>query len=812
MQQIPTEPQFKPDYIYWTRHYLGLFWRWKWYILPTFPLLIVTWLLLVVTFGKIRPELSATVLMGLEKQSTVLVLPETAPNSLGKMKLIQSRNFLNEIVDSLSLHFVLPKYNRSDILTLVKVDSTAIPGKYQFNIDEKSNFTYSVTLSNKALELKKKVITSGRLPSLDTLRTTGMTIAFSPRYLKKPFPFEFFIIPKDKAVENLRGHIAVQGNSRRDPMMEGIVVISHSGTDPQLISTTINTVADKFVERNLSFGKRKTSEVMKALQLQLQAASEQLQQDESRIRAFREANPKVGLGLDAQNAISTITMLESKNMIMSEELEENKALLNRLSGQTGSDNDQTTSEALLLLSSGKIPGAIILQQDFNMHLQKKISLLAERYNPEHPLIKEVQVKMDGIKLKTIQLLKDYIKKQENEIAQTNTQKSLSMSQLQSLPQKEMQLASLMRQQQINSEIYSNILSRYNQSKIADETEIPDIYIMDYSVPPEEASARKELMKLVAIGLIVCVLISFGPAVVVDLFDKRPRSEDDLKRFMPYPLLEIIPVLEAKKEKKGKTDHDSYQQLQVDPKLLEIGPFVTYIHEIFRSLRQKINYRLEAIHGRSYLVTGYDSGEGKSLLAANMAIMAAQQHIPTLIIDGDMRRGVLHNTFGLENQPGLSDLLLSEELINEQILRSTIRATSFPHLFLLTSGFQIDNPTELLTRPRFKGIMQWVHTRFAMVIIDAPPLSPVTDSVIMSNLVSGAVLITRAGKTNTAGLNKVINEFPAFKEKILGVILNGVAAAHKRKAYNAYYYRNKGPKFPSQLLLAGKKDEEKDQEG
>ena len=126
------------------------------------------------------------------------------------------------------------------------------------------------------------------------------------------------------------------------------------------------------------------------------------------------------------------------------------------------------------------------------------------------MIKEAQSKIDVISTKTTQLLQDFIKKQDDEVVKIKSQKTQSLGQLKGLPQKEMQLAAMTRQQQINSEIYSNLLSRYNQAKIADETEVPDIYIMDYSVPPEVASAKKELMKLLAIGLLVCLLIAFGP--------------------------------------------------------------------------------------------------------------------------------------------------------------------------------------------------------------------------------------------------------------------------------------------------------------
>lgn len=792
VQETTQTPLFKPDYIYWIKHYINLLWRWKWYIIPTFPILVISWLLLVVTFGKIRPELSTSVLMGFEKNSAVLSIPEAVSNNLGRMKLIQSRNFLNEIVDTLSLNLILPKYNRSSIFTLVDIDSTAIPGKYYFDIDESSMFTYTISVSNNTLGLDKKVLITGKLPSLDTIKTTGMKLGFSQKYLKKPFKFKFYIIPKEKAVEDLRNRVTISGNSRRDPMMEGIVVIGLTGTDPDLISTTVNTIADKFVEKNLSFRKRKTTELMKALEKQLEAAYSQVLRDENRIRIFREKNPKVGLGVDAQNAVSNISLMEAKNVNIQSEIDEAQKLLQRLSQNTG-DQEQTTSEALLFLGGHNITGAIILQQEHNMLLQQKASFIAKSYSPEHPRVKEVKENINSVKTKTIPLIEDFIKKQKREIAHTKTQKNVTLSQLQGLPQKEMQLATLMRQQQINSEIYSKILSKYNQAKIADETEVPDIYIMDYSVPPEDSSARKELLKLIAIGLLVCVLISFGPAVIVDFFDKRARSEEDLKRFLPYPLLETIPMFNFDK-------NEDIQDNKLYPGLVTAGDAITYTHELFRSLRAKLNYRLEINNGRSLLVTSLDSGEGKSLISSNMAIMAAQQHIPTLLIDGDMRRGTLNNTFKIDNHPGLSDLLICEHQINEQMLKYSIRLTSFPNLFLLSSGSAIPNPTELLTRPRFKAIVNWALTKFAMVIIDAPPISPVTDAVIMNNLVSGSLLVVKAGKTNTAELNKAIDEFPTFKKKILGLILNGVKDDTKRKKYNAYYYRDNQNVYSQPLLL------------
>jgi tyrosine-protein kinase Etk/Wzc len=736
-----------------------------------------------VTFGKIRPELSTNVLLGVEKQSSVLVLPELSSNSFGKIKLIQSRKFLGEIVDSLSLQFILPKYNRSALLTFVDVDSTVLPGKYRFSIDERSNFNYAFYFTNNEMGYERKVINAGSILNLDTLHTTGITLCFLPDFLKNPFSFDFYIAPRDKAIEDLRRKISILGNTRRDPMMEGVVFVGLSGSDPELISLTINTIADKFVEKNLSFLKRKTNEVMKALYHQLQSASAQLLQDENKIRDFKEQYPEVGLPIDAQNAISNLTLLDSKDIAISNEIEQLTDLFRRLSDQSNIDNDQITSEALLYLSTQKNPGAIIIQQELNGLIQQKLTLLANRYSPNHPAIKEIQMKIDVIKEKTKPLVNDFIKRQELEIAQTKARKTHSLNQLKSLPQKEMHLAALTRQQQINSDIYSTILSRYNQAKIANETEVPDIYIMDYSVPPEDLSARKELFKLIALGLLVCFLISFSPAIIANIFDKRVRTEDDFRRFMPFPLLETIPILK-KNRKKNKKNRD-YSIL--NQKLLTIGPDATYVHELYRSLRAKVNYCLQIANGNSFMITSYDSGDGKSLIAANLAIIAAQQHAPTLLIDGDMRRGLLHESFAVKKEPGLSDLLTNHLELTEQYINSFIKTTSFPNLFLLTSGSLIQNPTELLTSSHFEHFMDFIHSKFSMIIIDAPPLAPVTDPIMINNTVAGSVLIVRAGKTNTAALNKIINEFPALKEKIMGVVLNGVLRNNRRKKYNSYYH-------------------------
>jgi tyrosine-protein kinase Etk/Wzc len=773
--------QCRPNIANWITHYTHLFWRWKWYIILTLPTLVVVWFLLAVTFGKIRPDVTTSVLLGLENPTTILSLPEASRNGLGKMKLLQSEIFLGEIVDTLSLNLVLPKFNRSAVFSSMKVDTSAQRGKYKFLLTGKNE--YVLFFYDEESRLEKKSLISGTILSLDTLHFNGINIHLAPEYLKNPFNFDFYIVKRQDAVEDLKKRLVIQGNPRRDPMQEGVVVISISGTDPMLISLTVNTIAENFIHKNLSFRKRKTTEILKSLQTQLRAASLELLKDEEKVRVFREENPDAGLGIDIQNAITNISLLESNNMSISNEIDEANSLINTLLKQTGSENEFTAGEALLFLSNHQMPGAIILQQDFNTLLQQKMSLISNRYSPDHPIVKDVQTKIDDIKAKTVPLIREFITKQEKGIAQGNTQKSLHLGHLKTLPQKEMQLAALIRQQQINADIYSTILTKYNQAKIADETEVSDIYIMDYSVPPEEEKVRKELIKLVAIGLFVCLLLSFGPPVIVDKFDSRIRSENDIRRLMNLALLETIPQVRVKNRSKKK---NSGSDNNLDPKLVTYDKSIPYIHELFRSLRTKLNFRMEITKGKSLLVTSYDAGEGKSLISSNIAVIASQQHMPLLLIDGDLHRGTLHKIFSVNNNQGLSDLITSHQQLTDPLIQSYIKQTAIRNLFLMTCGNYSEDSGELFTSSRFKAIIQWVTLKFAITIIDTPPLLPISDSVMLSNSISGVLLVIRAGKTNATDLIKILNEYPDFSEKILGVVLNGVDKDKNYRKYTGYY--------------------------
>ncbi|MBD3420949.1 MAG: polysaccharide biosynthesis tyrosine autokinase [Chitinivibrionales bacterium] len=227
--------------------------------------------------------------------------------------------------------------------------------------------------------------------------------------------------------------------------------------------------------------------------------------------------------------------------------------------------------------------------------------------------------------------------------------------------------------------------------------------------------------------------------------------------------------------------------KLDDRLITGEHIPDYVIEIFSSLRTKISLALQQCDEKSIVVTSLDMDAGKSTVAANMAISFAKQGLPTILIDGDMRRGVLHNTFVVNKSSGLSDFLFSEKQISEETVFELFQQTHVPNLYLVSSGHNLPNPIDLLTSERFVAVKQILNRHFGMIIFDSPPLGAATDAVTVVDLFSRYVLVAKAGATNIIDLNKKIDEFPILKNKIIGIVLNQAHVGKKLKYYKYSRY-------------------------
>ena len=214
-----------------------------------------------------------------------------------------------------------------------------------------------------------------------------------------------------------------------------------------------------------------------------------------------------------------------------------------------------------------------------------------------------------------------------------------------------------------------------------------------------------------------------------------------------------------------------------------------VSEMFRTLRTNIQFMNADKQLKTLLITSTLPEEGKSWVAANLAITFAQAGKRVLIVDADMRKGRQFNIFDVSPIPGLSNYLsgvVEEKEKQEHNIEDFIQDTDVDNLFILTSGSVPPNPSELLVSERMLGLLDWVKQIFDIVIFDGTPSLLVTDATILSRIVDSTIIVTAHNETKLDNVEEVKKGIENIGGKVAGVVINKIPISAKRYEKTYYY--------------------------
>ena len=211
-------------------------------------------------------------------------------------------------------------------------------------------------------------------------------------------------------------------------------------------------------------------------------------------------------------------------------------------------------------------------------------------------------------------------------------------------------------------------------------------------------------------------------------------------------------------------------------------------EEMRTLRSRLYQLRERKPLKKILITSALPKEGKSFLAANLAqVLVQQRGRRALLIDADLRAPRLHELFGSDLQPGLSDYLLGER---DEI--SVLQQGSMENLFVIPGGQPVSNAAELVANGKLKTLMARMESMFDWIIVDSPPAALVSDASLLGNFCDGVLMVVRSNVTSAEAARRARLEFAP--EQLLGVVLNGIEP--KASAYAIYHYPAYGQPYES----------------
>lgn len=231
--------------------------------------------------------------------------------------------------------------------------------------------------------------------------------------------------------------------------------------------------------------------------------------------------------------------------------------------------------------------------------------------------------------------------------------------------------------------------------------------------------------------------------------------------------------------KGKIKNNSSQ---IERKLVTISETNSYIVEQFRTLRTNISYANPEEELKTILITSSTPGEGKSTNTANLGIVFAQEGKRVLIIDGDLRKPTLHQTFKTFNKVGLSNLLAKKAAVYE-----AVQETFVVGLNVITSGPIPPNPAELISSRMMDILFLELKKDYDIILIDSPPLLSVADAQILANKCEGTILILNTGVVDKRAVQKAKTILSGSSTKILGIVLNNYKTPKHFNYYEEYSF-------------------------
>ncbi|TVQ34182.1 MAG: polysaccharide biosynthesis tyrosine autokinase [Wenzhouxiangella sp.] len=346
---------------------------------------------------------------------------------------------------------------------------------------------------------------------------------------------------------------------------------------------------------------------------------------------------------------------------------------------------------------------------------------------------------------------------------------------------------LRREFETSRELYDGLLQRMKEVGVAAGVQENNLSIID-AAQAAMFPFKPNLPRNLALALVLGVMGGVGLALLLEFLDSSIRRVEDIERLVDRPVLGMVPLVkvkdrEGKQKKRPEIIEDPEQSISFYSKTRPSSG----VSEAFRSLRTSLGFSTAEGMPRTLMVTSSAMAEGKTTSAVNLATVLAQNNHRVLLIDADLRKSRLHREFNRPRSPGLTNRIALFE--NNGKDNGAISPTFIDNLFLMPSGNSTPSPAEMLSSDRLGKVIEGCKRAFDYVIIDAPPVLGLADSLILSRRVEGVIFVAKAGTTGKENFRVCMKRLAQVQAPVLGIILNGVDLDSPEYAYYSSYYYN-----------------------
>ena len=587
-----------------------------------------------------------------------------------------------------------------------------------------------------------------------------------------------------------------------------ILEITFQDPSKELAKDVVDAIMAVYMRDDQNNQRREAKAAREYVGQELPRIETEVKSAENELRLFKEQYDIVDLPTESVKAVETITNLNKEITSASAQLAAETSRLEGLKNLFGGKDAQATIQSGLVSESPGLQKSLKELQEIEakiaiektrfsdndpsiLNLKEKrqalVEILQKRFSQSLVGNKDFQGKVVEMQPAGLQgsLIADFAK---SEAQRTSLQKQISAlvyvvdaykKRMNALPKLEQQQNALGRKLETTRTNYKAMLSKLQEIQIAESQVLGNSRIQTPAEMPQEPISPKKAQNI-AIGGFLGLFLGAATAFILDAADKRIKTADEAKALLPgYPVLGQIPVFASQKQlpKIGRGGGRS-------PGILVLTGTGGIEAEAFRMLQTNIQFLNADDSLRAVVVSSSQAGEGKSTVAANLALAVAELGKRVLLVDADMRKPSQHLIWRQGNQEGLSNVLTG------QCSEASAIVEVHTNVFLLTAGVIPPNPIVLIDSVQMSDSIDRWSNSYDLVIVDAPPLTVAADAAMIGSQVAGLLFVLRPNVADKESVQYAGEIIAQSKLKVLGMVLNGVNL-DKQARYNSYYYQSSG---------------------
>jgi capsular exopolysaccharide synthesis family protein len=730
-----------------------------------------------------------------------------------EIEVLRGRSAAAAVIDSLGLRarLVVPRRGRvSDLFSVLRVapatDTLTLvlrPGG-----GERS---FTISRPNSRRLSSPQDATATRIG--DTVRVAGVTFALTPVALHV-HELRMRVVSLDEAVRGFESNLKVSRPARDADLIAARVRAS----EPAHAAAAANLLAHQLISGRQGLQMARTGSTVRFLRQQLDTLGIQLHVAEDVLRAYRERSGVVDAEEEARTQVRRLAQIQADRGAVEAERQALAQLVQQMRSDSARElpGGQAPSRDLISFptlfrnqAASALLGALA-------QVENDRSALLVRRKPEDPDVQVLTTRIRELDAQLQGIAETYLQGLTNQVAALQEVARGFGGALDALPKKEVQTARLEREVRVQQELFTLIQTRLKEAEITQAMEDPTVRVVDPAVVPERPVRPIPLLNL-ALSLLLGSLLGVVSALGREMTDRSVRTRADALLAAGLPVLGAIPRVDPRSVKllprpsrrRRHTHHQRHKGLhraarrlrraltgsgrgesngaaaRIESLLVTRSETPVAYVESFNQLHANLVLAHQDRPPKVLVFTSPLPGEGKTLSSINFALTLSGRGLRVLLIDADLRCGLVNEVFGCDCQPGFAELLSGSARFEDGARRIPVGEDGA--LVILPAGAPVQNPGQRLSIERVREVLGALAPQFDLVLIDSPPVNILADAALLGAAADAVVLVVRAGHTGIEALRYAMDQLTAARAPVIGTLLNDIDLRRHTDDDGSYRY-------------------------